>query len=111
MGPGEKLALITDDHAAIFLWRLFVSMDRRQTDSLNCSAFRNTSPILSSQLITEADAIADAHWPHIRRHYTYVNPEKIRSTNPGACFKHAGWTSAGTTTKGLIILERITPRP
>jgi hypothetical protein len=28
------------------------------------------------------------------RMYTYVNPAKIRSINPGYCFKQAGWRNA-----------------
>jgi len=62
--------------------------------------------IKSSALIREADAIADFAWPG-ERHYTYVNAQKIRSVNPGYCFKKAGWRQCGETRGGLVILERI----
>ena len=72
------------------------------------------SEVLSSLLIREADAIADERWPNIARHYTYVSPQAIRSTNPGACFKAAGWLRCGTTKGGhgrqaLVVLDRTRP--
>lgn len=39
--------------------------------------------------------------------YTYVNPEKVRSSNPGFCFLVAGWQRCGRTRSGLLILERV----
>ena len=88
VGPGEKLVLLGHDDRALFVWRRFISMDRQE--GVCCSVFRNEGPALSSTLVREADAIADKHWPHIARHYTYVAPGRIRSTNPGACFRIAG---------------------
>lgn len=68
--------------------------------------FRNESDVLSSKLILAAEKIAAARWPG-ERFYTYVDPKKIRSTNPGACFKKAGWRVCGVTkTKKLVILEK-----
>lgn len=109
-GPGEKFVLISHDDRALFVWRRFVSMDRQ--DGICCSVFRNESPALSSDLIREADALADERWPHAPRHYTYVAPRRIRSTNPGYCFLRAGWRRCGLTKGGhgrdqLVILERL----
>ena len=73
---------------------------------MECSIFRNEGPWLSSELVRQADAIADFAWPG-ERHYTYVNAQKIRSVNPGYCFKKAGWCQCGETRGGLVILERI----
>jgi hypothetical protein len=56
MGPGEKLLLITEAGDALFGWRRFI--DRSGQQGVNCSVFRNESPILSSSLILEAEGIA-----------------------------------------------------
>lgn len=104
VGPGEKMVLVTEDYSALFVWRKFISDDGQQ--GVNCAVFRNESPHLSSSLILEAEALAWARWPG-QRFYTYVNPRKIKSPNPGYCFKMAGWRECGKTTKGLIILEKL----
>jgi hypothetical protein len=104
-GPGEKLVLVRGDARALFVWRRFVSADGQQ--GVNCAVFRNEGAELSSRLIREADALADARWPG-ERHYTYVAPKRIRSSNPGCCFKAAGWRACGTTKwNKLTILERM----
>jgi hypothetical protein len=59
----------------------------------NCAIFRNESRRRSSDIILECEAIAVDRWGP-NRMYTYVNPEKIRSANPGYCFKQAGWVNA-----------------
>jgi hypothetical protein len=102
-GPGEKLVLRTWECNALFVWRKFI--DASGQTGVNCAVFRNESEIKSSVLIRQADAIADCIWSG-ERHYTYVNAEKIRSTNPGCCFKMAGWRECGRTKGGLIIFER-----
>jgi hypothetical protein len=107
VGPGEKMVLITWNLDALFVWRKFKSGDGNQ--GINCAVFRNEGPYLSSDLIRAADALADARWPG-ERHYTYVNPRKISSPNPGFCFKKAGWRECGITKwNKLVILERILP--
>lgn len=104
VGPGEKLVLRTWACDAIFVWRRFID-DTGQT-GVNCAVFRNESQTRSSELVRQADAIADFCWPGMR-HYTFVDAGRIRSTNPGACFKHAGWNACGRTKGGLVILERL----
>ena len=103
VGPGETIVLRTWEGDAFFVWRKFID-DSGQT-GVNCAAFRNESPYQSSELIRQADSVADFCWSGVR-HYTYVNAGKIRSTNPGCCFKVAGWSRCGETKGGLIILER-----
>ena len=103
IGPGEIIVLRTWEGNALFAWRKFVDDSGQQ--GINCSIFRNESAHLSSHLIRQADAIADFCWP-CERHYTYVNPGELRSTNPGWCFQCAGWRKCGVTKGGLIILER-----
>jgi hypothetical protein len=104
VGPGEHIVLTTPTRTAIFVWRRF--RDDSAQWGVNCSVFRNeSSPIRSSDLIREADAIADRCWPGLR-HYTYVRPEAVTSRNPGWCFLCAGWHRVGKTKGGLVILAR-----
>ncbi len=105
VGPGEYIMLRTWDGDALFVWRKFKDDSGQQ--GINCSIFRNESKYQSSELIRQADAIADFCWPG-ERHYTYVNASKIKSINPGYCFKAAGWKQCGITkVRKLIILERV----
>jgi hypothetical protein len=103
VGPGESIVLRTDAADALFVWRRFI--DDSGQEGVNCAVFRNESAYLSSELIRQADAIADHVWPG-SRHYTYVSPKDIRSRNPGFCFIAAGWRRCGVTRGGLCIIER-----
>ncbi len=106
IGPGDKIVLRTADGDAAFAWR-YSRFRRDGQEGVECSLFRNESPTLSSVLIRQADAIADFVWPGLR-HYTFVDPEAVRSANPGACFRHAGWRRCPEATKrGLLIFERM----
>jgi len=104
VGPGEYMALITPNNDAIFIWRKFISMDLIYGDGINCAVFRNEGHLLSSELIKQAMNRARSRWPR-ERLYTYINNEKIKSTNPGYCFIKAGWKKVGKTKGGLIVLE------
>lgn len=105
VGPGEYIMLRTWEGDALFVWRKF--KDESGQIGINCSIFRNESKYKSSDLIKQADAIADFCWPS-ERHYTYVNASKIKSINPGCCFKKAGWRVCGETKiRKLTILERM----
>ncbi len=105
-GPGEKLVLSTWEGDALWVWRKFIDASGQR--GINCAIFRNESPHKASELVRQADAIADHCWPR-ERHYTYVDARRIRSNNPGCCFKVAGWREAGRTKGGLVILERNPP--
>jgi hypothetical protein len=106
VGPSERLVLLTERCDALFVWR---REEHRLDDQVgvNCAVFRNESAVLSSELIREADAIAWERWPG-ERHFTFVNPRLIRSTNPGYCFIQAGWRRLPGLTKKrrLVVLER-----
>ena len=104
-GNGESMILMTQDCLALFAWRKQKLNDAGQS-GIECTVFRNEGQILSSELIKEADELAWQRWDDAR-HYTYVNPKKIRSTNPGYCFLEAGWGKCGTSKKGLVILEKV----
>lgn len=105
VGPGQNIVLRTGDADAMFVWRSFIDDSGQQ--GVNCAVFRNESKHRSSELIRQADAIADHVWPD-SRHYTFVDPKAVRSSNPGFCFVAAGWRKCGMTKRGLIILERCT---
>jgi len=102
-GPGQKIVLRTMAGDAMFVWRKFIDASGQR--GINCSVFRNESQWQSSELIRQADRVADFAWPG-ERHYTYVRAEAIRSANPGFCYLKAGWRRCGFTKGGLIILER-----
>lgn len=106
VGPGERIILLSKEGNALFVWR----KERYRRDNqigANCAIFRNESKLLSSELIKEADEIAWNRWPGIRL-YTFVNPVKIKSSNPGYCFKMAGYKECGITkVNKLIILEKL----
>lgn len=103
VGPGQKTVLLAHDDDALFVWRRFIDASGQQ--GVNCAVFRNESAHLSSSMILDAETWATDRWPG-ERLYTYVNPRSIRSTNPGACFKHAGWERCGSTKGGLVILAK-----
>jgi hypothetical protein len=107
VGPGEKMVLLTVTNDALFVWRKFISDDGQ--DGVNCSVFRNEGPVLSSELVREAEELAWDRWPG-ERLFTYVWDKKVASVNPGYCFKMAGWNFCGRTKwNGLTILEKLPP--
>lgn len=111
VGPGQTIVLRTLSADAVFVWRKFIDdcIDARtgeKQQGVNCAVFRNEGQIRSSDLIRQADAVADLAWPG-ERHYTYVNAEKVKSSNAGFCFIKAGWKRCGQTKGGLLVLERL----
>jgi hypothetical protein len=59
-------------------------------------------------LIQEATQLAWQRWPG-QRLYTYVNPRKVRSTNPGCCFLKAGWRRCGVTKHNKLLILELLP--
>jgi len=105
VGPGERLILLTSDGKALCIWKKF--RDQSGQQGICCALFRNEGADLSSALLIDAETLVRLRWPDERRLYTYVDPRKIKSTNPGYCFQMAGWKKCGQTRGGLIILEKI----
>lgn len=108
VGPGEHIVLRTACASAMFVWRRYVDDTIPKQEGVECSVFRNEAPevFTSSELIRQADAVADRCWPG-ERHYTKVDPKAVRSANPGYSFIRAGWRRCGTTAGGLLLLERL----
>lgn len=107
-GPGEKMLLMTSDSQALFIWRKFIDASGQQ--GVNCAVFQNNAPdkYLSSALIKEACDLAWQRWRG-ERLYTYVNSGKVRSINPGYCFKVAGWRQCGITKVNKLLIFEILP--
>lgn len=105
VGPGGRMVLLTPCARALFVWRDFISKDAQ--DGINCAVFRNEGAGLASDLIVAAMTLAWERWPG-KRFYTYINPRRVRSSNPGCCFKRAGWRRCGITkTRKLLVLEAL----
>lgn len=100
------MVLLTVTCDALFVWRKFRSDDGQQ--GVNCAIFRNEGSVLSSELIKEACDLAWQRWPG-ERLYTYIADAKIRSVNPGACFKFAGWRVCGRNKDGRLTILELVP--
>lgn len=113
IGQGEKIVLLTIDCRALFTWQRS-TVDRTSGQiGVNCTVFRNESELRSSDLILEAEQIAWAKWPGARL-FTYVDGKKVKSANPGWCFKQAGWANVrdehgkpARSKTGKLILEKL----
>lgn len=104
VGPGRKLVLLSKDGAALFVWRRFKDDIQPPQSGHSCALFRNEGQCRSSDLIREAVDVVFQRWGRDRC-YTLINAQKIRSSNPGCCFKKAGWRQCGISKTGKIILE------
>lgn len=112
MPPGQTLVLLADD-AVFGWWRPHPRSGIRAMNGLDgwtCTIFRNEGPVLSSQLILAAEAILIAeHDVGPDGLLTYVFDAKVRSPNPGACFKAAGWRRIGRSADGRKTLLQKQP--
>jgi hypothetical protein len=97
-GNGPKLVL--RDAAGLVVW---VWLNERQPrwdgqTGYYCQTFRNESARQSSSIIIDAERHAIDKWGPGRM-FTYVDPGKIRSSNPGYCYLMAGWHPHGYSKK------------
>jgi len=108
-GPGESLCMMTDDGSAAIVFR-YVRYAHAHSDmnGIHVAMFRNEGDQLSSDLILTAEAIAWDKWTHENRIMTFVDATAVRSTNPGYCFKCAGWVPVGRTKRrdNVILVKR-----
>lgn len=110
MYSGRKIVI--RDHAGLVLFGWLYPDASMRMDSQTgyyCSIFRNESTRRSSEIILECEAIAVAKWGPGRM-YTFIDSRKIRSSNPGFCFKKAGWNYEGLTKGGKHILVKDMPK-
>ncbi len=92
--PGRKLVLVTPCEQAVWLshWP-YPHLALDGLDAWRCSIFRNEGAGLSSELIEAAMALTAKRWAGRPADgwLTWIDRTKVRSSNPGYCFKQAGW--------------------
>lgn len=105
--PGRTLMLRNTDGTIVFAW----VFQQYRTDNLygyQCTIFRNESNRRSSEIILEAEKICLSEFgtAAASMFFTFVNPNKIKSVNPGYCFKKAGYEQIERrrTTRGELVL-------
>lgn len=87
VGPARHLVFVTHDERAVWAttWPKF-NADR---------LFRNEGEATSSDLIRAAMQLTAALWPNRPTApagwVTFIDKRKVASSNPGYCFKKAGW--------------------
>lgn len=116
MPPGQTLVLVTPLGDAVFgWWRPHPDAGIKPMNNLDgwtCTIFRNESPHLSSDLILEAERLLLERYDCGPDGFlTYVWDSKVRSSNPGYCFKKAGWVTRGRSADGKkTLLTKPCPR-
>jgi hypothetical protein len=95
MPPGDTVVLVRPD-AVFGWWRPNPASGIKSMNGLDgwtCSIFRRAAldAPLASELILDAEMALDGWTCGPDGLLTYVWDAKIRSTNPGFCFKAAGW--------------------
>lgn len=106
MPPGQTLCLVTEDAGAVWGWWRpdpgsgIPSMNG--LDGWTCTIFRRVSGSRASELILAAEIalVADGRGCGPSGMLTYVWPARVRSENPGYCFKIAGWVRLGPSADG-----------
>jgi hypothetical protein len=116
MPPGQTIVLLTDCGLAVWgWWRPDPASGLKAMNKLDgwtCTIFRNESRHLSSFLVTQAEKMLAQFASDIGPDgmLTYVWDKKIRSSNPGFCFKVAGWRAIGRSAdkRKTLLQKRLT---
>jgi hypothetical protein len=101
MPPGQTIVLTTWLEDAVFgWWRPDPKSGIKAMNNLDgwtCTIFRNEGRIRSSDLIRDAELAIQTFGYDCGKDglLTYVWDTKIKSNNPGCCFKKAGWKAVG----------------
>jgi len=107
--PGRCIVLRTCDADAFWItsWPFAEYVRHAWAGAWVCSAFRNESSHLSSDLIREAIAATRAFWiPPSGGMVTFVDAAQTRrKRDPGRCFRRAGFSHVGFTQGGLYALQ------
>lgn len=117
MPPGETLVLLTADALAVWgWWRPHPASGLKAMNGLDgwtCTIFRNEGPHRSSALVLAAERALIDSGRSIGPDgmLTYVWDRKVRSSNPGYCFKVAGWKVAGRSADGrkTLLQKAVSP--
>jgi hypothetical protein len=102
--PGKNLVLRTADGMAV--WVTWSGIRDDGLDAWECTIFRNETTILSSEMIKHAVIATESEWGKLPDDgiITYVAANKVKSVNPGYCFKKAGWKQIGQSKRRKLIL-------
>jgi hypothetical protein len=104
--PGRTICIRDSQARILFGWNWQLPEKRAdKQDGYYCSIFRNEGQRRSSEVILECEAIARDRCG-IGRMFTYIAASKVRSINPGYCFKCAGWKREGYSLEGLHLLVK-----
>lgn len=110
--PGRALVLRTPEGDAYWVtsWPFAQYTKHEWAGAWICSAFRNESTHLSSELILDAVSATRAHfWRDSvpsQGFVTFVDAGKTRhKRDPGRCFRRAGFRHVGYTKDGLYALQ------
>lgn len=102
MPPGETIVLRAE--GAVFgWWRPHPDsgvIPANKLDGWTCTIFRNESPVVSSMLILDAELALVGRTIGPDGLITYVWDDRVQGTNPGYCFKMAGWEVRGRSADG-----------
>lgn len=104
-----KLVVFTDEERTlVFAWQW--PRDGYRKDGQN--GFNNTlfhrsarCPFLASDIVLAAEQAVVGEWGE-NRAYTYVDGDAVTSSNPGYCYKKAGWRLVGYSKGGKALLEK-----
>ena len=108
--PGRCIVLLSSDERAVWVtsWPYAEYVRHAWAGAWMNSMFRNEGDTLSSTLILEAIAITRGIYgdPPPLGMVTFVDTKKVKSTSdPGACYRHAGFRRVGWTKGGLLALQ------
>lgn len=108
--PGRCLVLKTQAVDAFWItsWLFAQYVKHAWAGAWVCSAFRNESEFLSSDLVFMAVAATLSHYGEAppMGMITFVDAQKTRrKRDPGRCFLRAGFRNVGETKGGLIALQ------
>jgi hypothetical protein len=111
--PGRCFVLATPLRDAFWItsWPFAEYVKHAWAGAWVCSAFRNESTHLSSDMIREAVALTRGKWPDVPElgMITFVSTKHVRRKRDwGRCYRKAGFVDAGFTKGGLVALQLLT---
>lgn len=111
--PGRCLVLFADTPTGRAVWTTswpFAEYVKHAwAGAWVCSIFRNEGAALASDLVRDAVSATRFYYgaPPDLGIITFVLPSAVRSSNPGYCFKRAGWRIAGAAKDGKPCLQQL----
>jgi hypothetical protein len=107
--PGRCLVLLADHALWVTSWPYAEYVRHEWAGAWVNSCFRREGgDVLASDLIRQAVAVTRWYWPDVPPlgMVSFVDAGKVRhKRDPGRCYRHAGFTLAGTTKGGLLVFQ------